>query len=64
MKEALRKTKKVVKRKTDKRQRGFIEYKEGDGSNISSDRPTKKLAFKRASPFLVIKKIRSSTYEL
>ena len=32
-----------------------------DGSNINSDRPTKKLAFKRAGPFPVIG---SSAYEL
>ena len=33
-------------------------------SNISSDHPTKKLAFQRASSFPVIKKVRSSAYEL
>ena len=35
-----------------------------ENSNINSDRPAKKLAFKRAGPFPVIKKVGSSAYEL
>jgi len=35
-----------------------------DGTNLGSDQPAKKLAFKRAGPFPVIKKIGPSAYEL
>ena len=66
---ALKKTNEVMKKKADKKRGEAIEYTEGDlvwveGSNINSDRPAKKLAFKRAGPFPVIKKVRSSAYEL
>ena len=66
---ALKKTNEVMKRKADKKRGEAIEDTEGDlvwveGSNINSDRPAKKLAFKRAGPFPVIKKVGSSAYEL
>ena len=35
-----------------------------DGTNLGSDQPAKKLAFKRAGPFPAIKKIGPSAYEL
>ena len=58
-----------MKQRTDKSRGEAIEYKEGDlvwvdSSNISSNCPAKKLAFKRAGPFPVIKKVGSSAYEL
>jgi len=58
-----------MKKKADKKRGEAIEYTEGDlvwveGSNVNSDRPAKKLAFKRAGPFPVIKKVGSSAYEL
>ena len=58
-----------MKKKADKKRGEAIEYTEGDlvwveGSNINSDRSAKKLAFKRAGPFPVIKKVGSSAYEL
>ena len=58
-----------MKKKADRKRGEAIEYTEGDlvwveNSNINSDRPAKKLAFKRAGPFPVIKKVGSSAYEL
>jgi len=58
-----------MKLRIDKFRSEAIEYKEGDlvwvdSSNISFGHPAKKLAFKRARSFLVIKKMRSSVYEL
>ena len=58
-----------MKRKADKKRGEAIEDTEGDlvwveGSNINSDRPAKKLAFRRAGPFPVIKKVGSSAYKL
>jgi len=65
----LRKTNEVIKRNADKEQRETIKHKKGDlvwvsGSNINSDQPTNKLAFKRADPFPVVKKVGSLAYEL
>jgi len=59
----------MMKRKVNEKQGKAIEYKKGglmwvDGLHINSDQPTKKLAFKRAGPFPVIKKVGSSVYEL
>ena len=67
--EALRKTNEMMKWRIDKSRGEAIKYKEGDlvrvdSSNIISDHPAKKLAFKRAGPFPVIKKLGSSAYEL
>ena len=66
---ALKKTNEVMKKKADKKRGEAIEDTEGDlvwveGSNINSDRPAKKLAFRRAGPFPVIKKVGSSAYKL
>lgn len=59
----------MIKRNADKEQRETIKHKKGDlvwvsGSNINSDQPTNKLAFKRAGPFPVVKKVGSLAYEL
>ena len=59
----------MIKRNADKKQRETIKHKKGDlvwvsGSNINSDQPTNKLAFKRAGPFPVVKKVGSLAYEL
>ena len=65
----LKKTKNVMKRKTDKRRGKTIEYKKKDlvwinNLNISSDCLTKKLAFKRTGLFPVIKKVEPLAYKL
>ena len=67
--EALRKTNEMMKWRIDKSRGEAIKYKEGDlvrvdSSNIISDHPAKKLAFKRAGPFPVIKKVGPSAYKL
>ena len=67
--EALKTTNKTMKQRTDKSREEAIKYKEGnlvwmDSSNISSNCPAKKLAFKKVRPFLMIKKIESSAYKL
>ena len=69
MEEALKKTNEIMKQRMHKSRRKTIEYKEGnlvqvDSSNISSSHPAKKLAFKRAGSFPVIKKIEFSAYKL
>ena len=69
MEKALKKTNKVIKWRIDKSRRKAIKYKEGDlvwidSLNISFNYLAKKLAFKRAEPFLVIKKVESSVYKL
>jgi len=67
--EALKTTNKTMKQRTDKSRGEAIKYKEGnlvwmDSSNISSNCPAKKLAFKKVRPFLMIKKMESSAYKL
>ena len=64
----MRKTNEVIKRNADKKQREAIKHKKEDlvwvnGSNINSDQPTNKLAFKRAGPFPVVKKVGSLACE-
>ena len=73
---ALNITNKIMKKKVDKKQGEAIKYIEVweeaikyievwvESSNINSDWLAKKLAFKRTGSFYVIKKIRSSAYEL
>ena len=69
MEKALKKTNEMMKWRTDKSREETIKYKEGDlvwvnSSNISSDCPAKKLAFKGARLFPVIKKARPLVYKL
>ena len=66
---ALKLAQEQVKRFYDRSQNPSIEYKKGDrvwleGSNIRTDRPTKKLDNKRHGPFKVIEKVGKSAYKL
>ncbi|KAF8829214.1 hypothetical protein HHX47_DHR3000714 [Lentinula edodes] len=66
---ALKKAAEDMKRQYDKHRNEAIEYKAGDkvwleGTNITTDRPMKKLGDKRFGPFKVLEKIGSSSYKL
>jgi hypothetical protein len=59
----------TMKRQYDKHRRPAIDYKPGDkvyieGTNIRSDRPTKKLEDRRYGPFPIDKKIGRSAYKV
>ena len=68
-KAALKLSQEQVKRFYDRSRNPSIEYKKGDqvwleGSNIRTERPTKKLDNKRHGPFKIIEKIGKSAYRL
>ena len=69
VKEALKKTNEIMKRKFNGKKGSKREYRAGelvwvDGSNLSDGHPSKKLSFKRAGPFPVVRKVGESSYEL
>ncbi len=66
---ALKMAKKDMKRFYDRKRTEAMEYKEGDkvwleGTNLSTDRPMKKLDNECFGPFKVIKKVGTSSYKL
>ena len=66
---ALKKAAEDMKRHYDKHQSESVEYKVGDkvwleGTNLSSERPMKKLDNKRHGPFRIIQKVGHSAYKL
>ncbi len=66
---ALKMAKEDMKRFYDRKRIEAVEYKEGnkvwlEGTNLSTDRPMKKLNDKRFGPFKVIKKVGTSSYKL
>jgi hypothetical protein len=66
---ALTKAKETMKRHYDEKRSEAVEYKAGDlvwleGTNITTDRPMKKLGDKRFGPFKVIEKVGKSAYKL
>src|SRR5215469_18426575 len=66
---ALTKAAGEMKRQYDKHRAMRPEYKEGDkvwleGTNITTDRPMKKLGDKRFGPFKVLKKVGASSYKI
>jgi len=69
VKEALKKTNEIIKRKFDGKKRSKQENRAGeliwvDGSNLSGSHPSKKLLFKRDGPFPVVRKINKLSYKL
>jgi len=69
VKKALKKTNKIIKRKFDKKKRSKQKYRAEklvwvDGSNLSDSCPSKKLSFKRARPFPIVRKVNELLYKL
>ena len=67
--EALRKTNQIMKERFNKKKGNEKEFAAGglvwiDGSQYNDGRPTKKLSFKRAGPFPVVRKVGEAAYEL
>ena len=66
---ALKKTNEVMKQKFDSNKGPEWQFNTGDlvwvdGTHYNTDRPSRKLAFKRASPFPIMRKVESAAYEL
>jgi len=68
-KESLEHAAEDMKKFYNRKVRPSVDYKKGDlilleGTNIRSDRPSKKLGDKQYGPFKVIEKVGSSAYRL
>ncbi|EGO03080.1 hypothetical protein SERLA73DRAFT_24846, partial [Serpula lacrymans var. lacrymans S7.3] len=66
---SLQKAAEQMKKQYDKKKREAVEYRAGDkvyveATNISTDRPAKKLDDKRHGPFEILEKIGESAYKL
>ena len=66
---ALKKAAEDMKKYYDRKRTETVEYKPGDmvwleGTNLSTDRPAKKMGDKRFGPFKVVKKVGHSSYKL
>jgi len=69
VKEALKKTNVMMKKKWDAKKKLKIEQKNGDlvwvdAAHYSTDQPSKKLSTKRLRPFPIIQKVSKLAYEL
>jgi len=67
--EALRKTNQIMKERFNKKKGNEKEFAAGelvwiDGSQYNDGQPTKKLSFKRAGPFPVVRKVGEAAYKL